>query len=857
MSHTRRRQVSTRTQKILYALSGNRCAYPQCPTLLVQSTTNATADAQIGEICHIYSASPTGPRGAGGLSTHRLNSPENLVLFCPTHHTIVDTQPDRHPAPLLKRWKAARENHQLSDVTTDLARSTPIASSLATRLIDDKIQEAIDCLRKSRFLPDSKTIQNALVVAHKIHEGEYCSGSEPVRARALAWCARLLCSSDLSGARRILDASLNLTACPEHQVAHAFYLSHSGNRYNALADLAPINTPLSRSAALFVVAHHDGDAAAIAWLPTAGIAIGDLDADGKAFLLAAHLRLANYDAAHDVVACLTDTDTDDAPFLHYLTGLLHLAGTVHEELRPTVLRNTPFAARDFALAATPEAIQARRHARDCFLAAADAGRQYHCPDFATHAEEYALWMDLRDPEHANNGKRRLASLLQGPRPQLRFVHLGLEFGLDLNIPAIEQEIARTFALHGGGTEDAALARFSLTVIQSTPADVADYISRHMDQLSRHLDEKAVRLVQIEALARANLRPRALECLETLRSRGLLNAADEQRIQRILAETQDRDPVRNREEQYLRTGALVDLHVLVRALEEARNWTRLRDYAARLYKATKSLEDATRLATALYNVRDFKALLQLLEPNPSFLEAADDLRLLYCCALYETGQLLSCQTAMARVTSRTGQHYRRLRVNLGLALGDRNDLSLFVAEEVMHRDGRTPTELLADAELAVHLGLPAARDLTLFAASRAGDDPNILAACYSLATTCGWEDESSPREWIQQALKLSSTNGPIRPASLQELADRAPTWARHEADTWEQLALGQMPTFVAAHALNGSLVKLHLAPALVNCSQRDPRRRQVLPAYSGARETFVVDPAHSLGLTPTALLSLGF
>ena len=857
MPRTRRPQVSALTQKILYALSGNRCAYPQCPTRLVPTTTNATADAQIGEICHIYSASPAGPRGDGGLTRQELNSPANLVLFCPTHHTIVDTQPDRHPAPLLVQWKATRENHQLSDITTDLARSMPIASSLATRLIDDRIDNAIDRLRKSRFFHDSQTPGNAAATARKVHEGEYSSGSEPVRARALAWCARLLSSYDLSAARRFLDASLTLTASPENQVAHAFCLSHSADRNNALAALAPVNTPLSRSAALFVVAHHDGDAAAIAWLPNAGVAITDIDADGKAFLLAAHLRLENYDSAYDVLASLTDTDSHDAPFLHYLTGLLLLAGTVPEELRPTVLRNTPFAAREFALAATPDAAQARRRARDCFLATATAAREYRCPDFATHAEEYALWIDLRDPEHAADGKRRLSSLLQGPQPHLHFVHLGLEFGLDLNIPAIEQEIARTLALHGGGTADAALARFSLTLIQRTPADVADYISQHIDQLSRHLDEKAVRLVQMEAFARANSRPRALQCLETLRSKGLLTATDDERIQRILAETQGRDPVHNREEQYLRTGAIVDLHLLVLALEDARNWPGLRDYGARLYEATNSLEDATRLATALYNVRDFNAVLQLLEANPPFLRANDYLRLLYCCALYETGQLLPCKTAMADINSKISPHYRQLRVDLALALGDRNELSLFVAEEVIHSDRRRSAELLAAAQLAAHLGLPAARELTVSAARRGSDDPDILLACYSIATSCGWEEESSPREWIQHALKLSTTDGPVRSASLQELADRAPKWARHEADTWEQLALGKIPIFAAAHALNRSLVLLHLVPALLNCSQTDPRRRHLLPAYSGAREPLVVDPGHSLGLTPTALLTLGF
>lgn len=76
---------SLKTVKHLFAVCGNRCSYPGCTQEMVTDT-----DIVIGEICHITSSSPKGPRYNPALSDEERDSFPNLILFCPTHHKLVD-----------------------------------------------------------------------------------------------------------------------------------------------------------------------------------------------------------------------------------------------------------------------------------------------------------------------------------------------------------------------------------------------------------------------------------------------------------------------------------------------------------------------------------------------------------------------------------------------------------------------------------------------------------------------------------------------------------------------------------------------------------------------------------------------
>ena len=105
-----KRYYSPKTLKILFGISHNECAHPDCTQPIIQAATPYSEAAVIGQIAHIYAASDKGPRGKPGLTEKEKNHPDNLLLCCPTHHTVVDTQYETYPAALLLKWK---ELHQL------------------------------------------------------------------------------------------------------------------------------------------------------------------------------------------------------------------------------------------------------------------------------------------------------------------------------------------------------------------------------------------------------------------------------------------------------------------------------------------------------------------------------------------------------------------------------------------------------------------------------------------------------------------------------------------------------------------------------------------------------------------------
>lgn len=83
-----KRKYTQRTLKVLFAWSGNECAFPGCTNPVVAAETEFSDALVVAQISHIYAIAEDGPRGKSGLTEEELNSLENLILFCPTHHVV-------------------------------------------------------------------------------------------------------------------------------------------------------------------------------------------------------------------------------------------------------------------------------------------------------------------------------------------------------------------------------------------------------------------------------------------------------------------------------------------------------------------------------------------------------------------------------------------------------------------------------------------------------------------------------------------------------------------------------------------------------------------------------------------------
>ena len=695
-------------------------------------------------------------------------------------------------------------------------------------------------------------------LAKRVIDGDLSRGAKNKRSLALAWCARFLASSDnLDTAEDYLNLAKDLGTGLEIELAQAFILSNKGDKNGAISALASIDKPSSRSAAFMIVANHNGSEASIDWLNKAGIKAVDLDSDGKHLLIFRQLELGQWRAAQENLETLTDEDFRETPILKHTVAITNLLSTVPKEFRAAVLNQIPFDAAVFPLASGASSLDARKKARHYFIDAAQVARQLNLPHSATIEDEYALWLELRDPDDFEQGKKRLEAKLRDTKSSLRLVPFGLQFGVSLNLEVVEQEIEAHIALHGGMTPDAATARFALAFTQKTPEDGAKYLAQHVEELSKCLDKKYLQILQIEMLSKAGKPIAANECLDTLLGEGL-SEAEESLLRSIISEAKGADSVEVRREQFRKSDSLSDLAALVHELEAKQDWDGLCEYAVILFERTRSLDDAERYANSLSNSRKDELLLAFLQANDDLLTQSKNLQTLYSWALFYEGRLLDARTELAKLSDvQDEMNYRQLQVNLGIALGDWNSLAAFVANECLEKDRRSADDLLRAAHLALHLGSPHAQELIYAAVAKSNDNANVLAGAYFLATKAGFDDDAKVSTWLQRAAALSDDDGPIHKMTMKEVWDRKPEWDRRESETWQMLIRGDIPMFVAAQVLKKSLIDLMLFPALASILENDPRRRGVIPAYSGRRETITFDTSSKVVIDATALLTLSF
>ena len=845
-----RRNYPRNTQRVLDIQSLNQCAYPKCTNTLVEPSAGESGPVVTGEICHIHALNPGGPRWKEGLSPAELNSPENLIMLCPTHHAVVDGQPEFYTAEILQQWKRDHE--------TKVKSQHPAGLDFFTEIIDRKIKDETDIFRKSRFFSEFDSIRYSLALARKLVKGELSCGTDSARRESLAWCARLLSRTEkLDDAETYLSIAKKLGTCPEIAIADAFISSQKGNKQTALGTLAKIDSPMSRSAALVIVAHHDGPQKAIDWLSAAGIDATHLDSDGKLVLLNHQLELADWEVAQNNLDMLTDDDFQDTPALHHVTAMTHLMGTVPEEFRSPVLQRLHLPAAHFPLASDATAMEARRIAHRHFLDATKVARELGCPHAEKIYDEYALWLELKDPDKCNEGRIRLESELRDPKNALCFVRLGVEFGVKLDLHAVEREIERQTALNGGMTLDAALARFALAFKQETPEHVANYITRYYDELAQYLNKELLQSCRIEMLAKAGLPKKAIECLDDLVEEGL-SEAKRSFLKRRIDQAEGTSPVESLKEQFKETDSLSDLENLVYELENRENWDDLCEYGKILFERTHALRDAERLAIALYNAKKNERILEFLKSNKTFLTQSKRLHMLYCWSLYYDGALLEARSELAKLDGDWNDpHYRELQIGLGISSGDWRSLSIFVMEEYTEKDKRSAQELLRSAQLAFNLDSPYAKELIFAAAKKGENDADILASAYFLATKVRVKDDPNVSQWLHKAIDLSGDDGPIQRMTLKDVWNRRPEWEQRVSEISQQSTRGEIPMSLAGHALNKSLLDLMLFPALANLSERDPRRRGVIPAYSGKRQPASLNIDGQVGMDATALLTLSF
>lgn len=103
--------ITVATQKVLWATSHDVCAFTMCIQPLTLDVGNGDGRVVVGEQAHIRSALPRGPRHDPQFED--VDSADNLILLCPTHHTLIDSDNGRHfTVTQLEQMKAQHVRQQ-------------------------------------------------------------------------------------------------------------------------------------------------------------------------------------------------------------------------------------------------------------------------------------------------------------------------------------------------------------------------------------------------------------------------------------------------------------------------------------------------------------------------------------------------------------------------------------------------------------------------------------------------------------------------------------------------------------------------------------------------------------------------
>lgn len=100
-----RKNIPNETKLRLFSEASGHCQRPQCLETLFPAELGG--DKHIAEMAHVIPHGKDGPRHAERpAGEFEADSFENLILLCPTCHTIVDKDPGGYPRNTLLDWKA-------------------------------------------------------------------------------------------------------------------------------------------------------------------------------------------------------------------------------------------------------------------------------------------------------------------------------------------------------------------------------------------------------------------------------------------------------------------------------------------------------------------------------------------------------------------------------------------------------------------------------------------------------------------------------------------------------------------------------------------------------------------------------
>ncbi len=755
-----------------------------------------------------------------------------------------------------------------SQVADEIATRMKGAGFTAQHLQDEKIKELAREITLLRFFGSFPKEEKATALAESVIDGELSGGTPQAKARALALLARYLCMGErVEQAKTWLSSSKKLCQTEEAVIAQAFFDAIGSNDVEAASGLLKVGGPSNYAAFFMIKKTVEGNEAAFGWLDGAGLSVQDLDNDGKVVLVSALLSEHQWEEALNIVKSVGDESLSMSPALAQLSAFTFLVNSIKAvELRESVLTYIPFAADRFPLADDSDSIMLRNRAIELFKICSGLARHLDAEVVANMADNYVLWLELRNSETHEQAKAQLQSyVISYTQKTLEYLPLAFAFGVDFDSDSIESEVNRQTALSHDNDPILGLARFVLAQTKKSFPAVVEYIASHRHQLEKAVNPVSVGMLEVEALAQSGLVDDAEQVLQKIEGSGAPDT-EVRNLQNIIDSIKGADPVALAISQYQQSEATSDLAHLVNLLERNNRGDRYYLYCRELFDRTGQECDATRVCNAASSLGKFSELHQFLLDKLDLVKRSEGLQVHWAWSLFRKGDLSGAHEQIAELKQSKSQlsDLKTLEINLSIFGGDWESLSVFVEDSWNSREELKSDDLLQVAQLAKAVSPGRARQIVEFCTGRYPEDPQVLAASYFTATIMGWEDNQETSEWLNKAMVLSNDNGPLHKASFEDLKEMMSEAREKNERVYKAYFDGDAPIFTVASLLNRTMSDFYLVQPQENKSAKDIRRKNLVPIFHGARlnqaidsETVVIDASSALVMESIGLLTYLF
>lgn len=750
-------------------------------------------------------------------------------------------------------------NELPSHVANEITTRMKSAGFTAQHLQDEKIEEISREITLLRFFGSFSKEEKADALAESIIDGELAGGTPQAKAKALALLARYLCVGErIEQAKNWLSISKRLCPTEEAEIAQAFIDAIGSNNVDTASNLLKRSNPSNYAAFFMIKKTVEGSEAAIDWFESASLSIQDLDNDGKVVLVSTLLSEHQWKKALIIVQDMGDESVPISPALAQLSAFALLVNAIKSiELREIVMNSVPLAADRFPLADDCESIALRNRAVELFKTCSRLARSLSAEDVADMADNYVLWLELRNSETHEQAKAKLQSyFVSYTQKTLEYLPLAFAFGVDIDFESIEKEVNRQTALSAENNPILGLARFVLAQTKKSFPAVVGYIARYRSQMERAINPIAISMLEIEALAKSGLVDDAEQLLQKIESSGAPDA-EVRNLKNIIESAKGEDPIALTISQYQQSNATSDLSHLVDLLEKEKLRDKYYSYCRELFDRTGQESDAIRACNAASSLGRFTELHQFLSDRMDIVKRSDGLQAHWAWSLFRMGDLSAAkkQVTLLEKSKILQTDLKTLDINLSIFSGDWESLSIHVEDSWNRREELTADELLQTAQLAKVFSPQRVRQILGYCTTRYRDDPQVLASSYFTATTMGWEDNQETSEWINKAIVLSNEDGPLQKASLEELKGMIADSKEKNERIYKAYYNGDAPIFTVAELLNRTMSDFYLVQPLENRNSKDVRRKNLVAVFHGARNDQVI-VSDSIAVDASSALVIG-